>query len=823
MVITCIVKGCDNKEKVYSAVMFHRIPTHHIQWRAWLAALNKNPKTPLMTLKKWRVCSEHFTPEDYTCTGTRLKDEATPTIFKSLTQQSGSSPNADKTMDFARDNFKNILHTKVSGLKEVSSPEQCQVILLFCPIVSRAGTDIDAALSNLNHVKGKYFIIETGKSCNLRNQILHNLLRQIPNLKEVHSVKDCDVILVFCTIFSRAGTDIDAALNELNYCSASKPAIFMVLHHTFEPEKIIPDSSRYVTRMKTLTVDCLFNEDEELKMEQETDNGWLHIDDQQHTDVNMTEEHGDERPVITGKRKFILLPGKTSKAQEDTIRNVLQQTPDPEEVSTVEECDFILVFCIIVSRAGTDIDAAVNELNALSETKPAVFMVLHHTFDTEKMVPDSSSHVTRMNTLTVDCLFYEGEFLHCVRNHEALDRIKQCFPPQVTHNLQLLLLSPDKNITCGACGVWKVTGARSHTSLTRNVMAVIDKPEGQSSQLETDNGWLHTDDQPHADVNMTEEHGDERPVITGNKYFILLPGKTSKAQEDTIRNVLQQTPDLEEVFTVEECDFILVFCIIVSRPRPDIDAAVNELNALSETKPAVFMVLHHTFDPEKMVPDSSSHVTRMNTLTVDCLFYEGEFLHCVRNHEALDRIKQCFPPQDSGLPWFRRLSQIFRVNVETQLDKARQFFQSIQGGTPQTSPRKRKFILLPGKTSKAQEDTIRNVLQQTPDLEEVSTVEECDFILVFCIIVSRAGTDIDAAVNELNALSETKPAVFMVLHHTFDPEKMVPDSSSHVTRMNTLTVDCLFYEGEFLDCVRNHEALDRIKQCFPPQVSSSSG
>ncbi|ROL55071.1 hypothetical protein DPX16_21075 [Anabarilius grahami] len=53
----------------------------------------------------------------------------------------------------------------------------------------------------------------------------------------------------------------------------------------------------------------------------------------------------------------------------------------------------------------------------------------------------------------------------------------------VTHNLQLLLLSPDKNIACGACGVWKVTGARSSASLTRNVMAVIDKPEGQSAHV----------------------------------------------------------------------------------------------------------------------------------------------------------------------------------------------------------------------------------------------------------------------------------------------------------------------------------------------------
>ncbi|XP_077087120.1 uncharacterized protein LOC143738936 [Siphateles boraxobius] len=108
---------------------------------------------------------------------------------------------------------------------------------------------------------GKYFIIETGKSRYSREDILHQLLRQRPVLKKVNSVNECDVILVFCTIYSRAGTDIDAALNELNSCSASKPAIFLVLHHTFDPDKIIPDSSRYVNRMNTLTVDCLVNED----------------------------------------------------------------------------------------------------------------------------------------------------------------------------------------------------------------------------------------------------------------------------------------------------------------------------------------------------------------------------------------------------------------------------------------------------------------------------------------------------------------------------------------------------------------------------------
>uniref|UniRef100_A0A8C2Q5W2 THAP domain-containing protein 1 n=1 Tax=Cyprinus carpio TaxID=7962 RepID=A0A8C2Q5W2_CYPCA len=140
MVITCIVKGCDNKEKVYSAVMFHRIPTHHIQRRAWLAALNKNPKTPLMTLKKWHVCSEHFTPEDYTCTGTRLKDEATPTIFKSLTQQSGSSPNAQDLPEQEENFFVGVPHSTPQKHRAEDATSVFDVSMTSEPAVDTADT-----------------------------------------------------------------------------------------------------------------------------------------------------------------------------------------------------------------------------------------------------------------------------------------------------------------------------------------------------------------------------------------------------------------------------------------------------------------------------------------------------------------------------------------------------------------------------------------------------------------------------------------------------------------------------------------------------------
>ncbi|KAA0717282.1 hypothetical protein E1301_Tti022835 [Triplophysa tibetana] len=107
----------------------------------------------------------------------------------------------------------------------------------------------------------KYYIIQTGNSRDTPREILKHLHKRIPGLKEVYSVNDCDVILVFCPIVSRAGTDMENALNKLNQCSASKPAVFMVLHHTYEREKIVPDSSRFVSRENTLTVNCLFNED----------------------------------------------------------------------------------------------------------------------------------------------------------------------------------------------------------------------------------------------------------------------------------------------------------------------------------------------------------------------------------------------------------------------------------------------------------------------------------------------------------------------------------------------------------------------------------
>ncbi|XP_037389081.1 uncharacterized protein LOC108415781 [Pygocentrus nattereri] len=115
-----------------------------------------------------------------------------------------------------------------------------------------------------------------------------------------------------------------------------------------------------------------------------------------------------------------------------------------------------------------------------------------------------------------------------------------------------------------------------------------------------------------------------------------------------------------------------------------------------------------------------------------------------------------------------------------------------------------------GNALKSDQDFVSRLRETSPGLVRTS-VEDSDVILVFCLIVSRAGTDIEAALLRLEAASGSKPVVLVVLHHTYDPDYTVPDSSRAVPRQRTLTVDCLLHvDRGLLRSWRNQAALDKV-------------
>ncbi|XP_022521683.2 uncharacterized protein LOC111189860 isoform X1 [Astyanax mexicanus] len=106
--------------------------------------------------------------------------------------------------------------------------------------------------------------------------------------------------------------------------------------------------------------------------------------------------------------------------------------------------------------------------------------------------------------------------------------------------------------------------------------------------------------------------------------------------------------------------------------------------------------------------------------------------------------------------------------------------------------------------------TFMNRLRQRLSYGEGTSIEESDVIIAFVAISSRAGTDIEAALQEIpQGLAQS--IFLVVLHHTFDENWVIPDSRRCVNRRNVFTVDCLFHEDlGFLRCQSNDEAVRAV-------------
>ncbi|XP_073670812.1 uncharacterized protein [Paramisgurnus dabryanus] len=131
--------------------------------------------------------------------------------------------------------------------------------------------------------------------------------------------------------------------------------------------------------------------------------------------------------------------------------------------------------------------------------------------------------------------------------------------------------------------------------------------------------------------------------------------------------------------------------------------------------------------------------------------------------------------------------------------------------TPPSTRGLRLFSILTGKTNNFHMKFTDTLIDRFQDLKEVPTVDHSNIVLVFCPIVSRAGTDIRAALKTFTDSTASKLNVLVLLHPTFDQAKTVRDSSRYVNRTDILTVDCLFYEDTgLLECQMNRDAVYKV-------------
>ncbi|XP_016384142.1 uncharacterized protein LOC107720820, partial [Sinocyclocheilus rhinocerous] len=245
------------------------------------------------------------------------------------------------------------------------------------------------------------------------------------------------------------------------------------------------------------------------------------------------------------------------------------------------------------------------------------------------------------------------------------------------------------------------------------------------------------------------------------KVCIFRTGKTNNYDKDFTGMLQSRIENLTEVPTVGKSDIILVFCPAVSRAGTDIDKALEIFNHNTEAKLGVLVVLHHTFDPEKVIPDSSRSVKRTDILTVDCLFYEDAgFLKCQKNSDAADKVVNWLIQEERqiGVKIRPRKNLTTKVNFtnsgqiqypERERCKKERNKMTKMGNNKPSTKKVKVFSILAGKIKNCQKEFFDILRNRIENLKEGRTVDESDIILVFCPIVSRAGTDIEAALNNV--------------------------------------------------------------------------
>ncbi|XP_055362385.1 uncharacterized protein LOC114849476 isoform X6 [Betta splendens] len=505
---------------------------------------------------------------------------------------------AGKTNGAHRDFVKKL---EAVGHTETSSPEGCDYIVRFCPVASRVGTDVNAALNKIPdpaasetvklavscRVAGSRWVIRpvlcgdvngsaagcgggsrragAGESSrwSARTRVYRGLQVERTRAGENKEQKEQGASLwsrqLFISVFVVTPVLLFGPIMMADF---QVPPLFVACISGSS------DVSAGEPVSWNMSDQLVGNKEPPVCVKNDAGNKNCAIRPSVGKDCS---EAQNKMPVL-GNKFAVILAGKTNKAHRDFVKKL--EAVGQTEVSSPEGCDYVVCFCPVASRVGTDVSEALDRIPA---DKPFILVVMHHTFSPDHVVAESRRLVNNSHVLlTVDCLFYEGQFLKCERNNAAWDKVKKKF-------IQMRKIS--------------FTKMSSH-----------------------------------------------------NTFFVLqLNGRGERKAHCDFVNKLKNV-GLNEVSCPEESHHLVIFCYVTSG---DI---IHAVNTLAVYQPTILVLMYHTSSPDRVVAESRRLLTGTDfKLTVDCLYNEDKILECKHNDEVWDEVKKYLGVSDFKVSMFRDL------------------------------------------------------------------------------------------------------------------------------------------------------------------------
>ncbi|XP_034006721.1 uncharacterized protein LOC117498622 isoform X14 [Trematomus bernacchii] len=514
-----------------------------------------------------------------------------------------------------------------------------------------------------------------------------------------------------------------------------------------------------------------------------------------------------EPSKVVNKRKGklvyqMVVTGTTFGAHDQLTEKVKNEVKDQFDLvqSNSNDYDVTIVFCPIVSRMGPDVESALRDVKG---NKPVILVLMHHAYEA-KFIPNVQQGANVQ--LQVNVFFHETKhgLLHCGENGAVVCEITKYLKEIPIPNAQVVATS------------WPHPWPHQ----TPSPPPSNQKPVKQPPPTGVNNG-IPSKEEPSKVVNKRKGKLMYQMVVTGTTFdaHVQLMEKVKKDVKDQF--------DLVQSYS-NDYDVTIVFCPIVSRMGPDVESAMRDVQVSSGNKPVILVLMHHAYEA-KFIPNVQQGANVQ--LQVNVFFHETKhgLLHCGENGavvcEIIKHLKEipitnaqvvaaavaelpggwesaCCPPRwphqtpsnqkpvkqppptgvNNGIPSKEEPSKV--VNKW----KAKLMYQMVVTGTTFDA-----HVQLMEKVKKDVKDQFDLVQSYSNDY---------DVTIVFCPIVSRMGPDVESAMRDVQVSSGNKPVILVLMHHAYEA-KFIPNVQQGANVQ--LQVNVFFHETKhgLLHCGEN--------------------
>ncbi|XP_020497672.2 uncharacterized protein [Labrus bergylta] len=271
------------------------------------------------------------------------------------------------------------------------------------------------------------------------------------------------------------------------------------------------------------------------------------------------------------------------------------------------------------------------------------------------------------------------------------------------------------------------------------------------------------------------------------KYKMVVSGTTFGAHQKFLDKVKAK---VELTESSDNHKITILFCVVSSRVGSDVEAAMAEVKG---EKKVILVLMHHLREPTVMTSARTwAHGGKYDNIVFhDNVFYHETvqgLLECRENDEAVSRIQQ-------------KLLEFCPTIMK---------YTSRQSNQAQDCTGKYKMVVS-GTTFGAHQKFLDKVKAKV-ELTESSDYHK--ITILFCVVSSRVGSDVEAAMAEVKGENKV---ILVLMHHLREPTVMTSARTwAHGGKYDNIVFhDNVFYHETvqgLLECRENDEAVSRIQQ-----------